>query len=102
MSSYKTEVQNIRYNAATGSFEALVVMHEGAETLKFPTAIELPISSDFAFVSHKLVALAKKRRKENAGQLVSRTLRGQARFAHLGDLARQLTDSMRLTGRRAA
>jgi hypothetical protein len=103
MSSYKTEVQHLRYNAASQCFEALVVMHEGGETIKYPTALRLPINSDFGFVAQKLVADAKKRRRQDAAHLVSRTARGQSRLAHLGDLARQLTDRISITsGARAA
>lgn len=96
MSSYKTEVQHPRYNPATQCFEALVVMYEGGETVKYPTELRLPIDSDFKFVAHKLVAQAKKQRKRDAGQLISRSAKGQSRLAHLGDLARQLTDRMNL------
>lgn len=103
MHSYKTEVQSPRYNPATQCFEALVVMHEGGETVKYPTALQLPIDSDFGFVAQKLVSEAKKQRRRDAGALVSRTVHGQSRLAHLGDLARQLGDSIGLTsGTRAA
>jgi L-ascorbate metabolism protein UlaG (beta-lactamase superfamily) len=93
MSSYSIEVQNLHYNAATQSFDALVVMHEGPDHLKFPTSLRLPIDSDFSFVSKKLVAQAKKQRARNASHLVARTPTGQAKLAHLGDLARQLSRS---------
>lgn len=91
MSSYSTEVQHLHYNAATQSFDALVVMHEGPDTLKFPTSLRLPIDSDFSFVSHKLVAQAKKQRARNASHLVARTPTGQTKLGHLGELARQLS-----------
>ncbi len=103
MSSYKTEVQNLHYNAATRSFDAMVVMYEGSEATRYPTSLRLPIDSDFSFVSHKLVAQAKKHRARNANHLVSRTPTGQSKLAHLGDLARQLTDSFSFNaGQRAA
>ncbi len=94
MSSYKTEVQNLHYNAATQCFEALVVMHEGHEARKFPTALQLPIDSDFSFVTHKLVAQAKKQRASNASSLVARGPKGQTKLGHLGDLARQLSQGL--------
>jgi len=102
MSSYRTEVQNLHYNAATQSFDALVVMHEGADTIKYPTSLCLPIDSDFSFVSHKLVAQAKKQRARKASHLVSRTPTGQAKLAHLGDLARQLSQGFSFTSSQRA
>lgn len=97
MSSYKTEVQNLHYNAATRSFDAMVVMYEGSEATKYPTSLRLPIDSDFSFVSHKLVAQAKKHRSRKANHLVSRTPTGQSKLGHLGELARQLTDGFNFT-----
>ena len=94
MGSYRTEVQHLHFNAATQSFEAMVVMYEGHETIRYPISIRLPITSDFSFVTHKLVAQAKKLRRQNAGQLISRTARSQSRLAHLGDLARNLSQSL--------
>jgi len=97
MSSYSTEVQNLHYNAATQSFDALVVMHEGPDRLSYPTSLKLPIDSDFSFVSHKLVAEAKKQRARKGSHLVSRTPTGQAKLAHLGDLAKQLSKTFTFT-----
>ncbi|MCY4180479.1 MAG: hypothetical protein OXC60_03635 [Litoreibacter sp.] len=102
MSSYRTEVQNLRYNAATQSFEALILFYEGGDVLKYPTELALPIQSDFSFVSKKLVSEAKRQRRQNAGHLISRTACGDARLAHLGDLARQMTRSLGLKTPRAA
>ena len=102
MSSYKTEVQNLHYNAATRSFDAMIVLYEGSEATKYPTSLRLPIDSDFSFVSHKLVSQAKKHRARNANHLVARTPTGANKLAHLGDLARQLTDTLTFTSKRAA
>ncbi len=102
MSRYKTEVQNLHYNAASRSFDAMVVLYEGTEATKYPTSLRLPIDSDFSFVSHKLVAQAKKHRARKANHLVARTPTGQSKLAHLGDLARQLTDTLTFSAKRAA
>ncbi len=102
MSSYRSEVQNLRYNAATRCFEALIVMYEDAGAMKYPTAMPLPIDSDFSFVAQKLVADAKRQRRQNAGHLVCRTVSGKTRLTHLGDLARQMTRGLGLPAQRVA
>lgn len=96
MSSYASQVQHLRFNAATQRFEALVVFHEDGETIKYPTTLPLPIQSDFAVVTQKLVAAAKKQRHQSAGSLVSRTATGQLRLSNLGDLARQMLHGLKV------
>ncbi len=101
MSSYRTELHNLRYNAATQCFEAIVAMYEGGEVIKYPIQAKLAIDTDFALVSRKLVEMAKKTRLERAGRLVSRTPRGQHQLANLANLAREFASSIQ-TGQRAA
>lgn len=96
MSSYSSQVQHLRFNAATQRFEALVVFHEDGETIKYPTALRLPIQSDFVVVARKLVAAAKKQRRQSAGTLVSRTTTGQLRLRNLGDMARQMLGGLKV------
>lgn len=99
MSSYKTEVQNLHYDAASQCFHALVVMYEGGDTVKYPTSLQLPIQSEFDFVSRKLVSQAKKQRARKGSHLVSRSPTGQSRLTHLGDLARKLSNNFSLDTR---
>lgn len=94
MSSYRTEVQNLHYDAATQQFQALVVIYEGRDAVKYPTSVQLPIQSEFDFVSRSLVAQAKKQRARKGSYLVSRSPTGQSRLTHLGDLARRLSVSL--------
>ncbi|MEM6596053.1 MAG: hypothetical protein AAF672_14800 [Pseudomonadota bacterium] len=102
MSSYRTEVQNLRYNAASQCFEALILFREGGETFKYPTELALPIHCEFGFVSKKLVAEAKRLRRLDAQPLMSRTPRGESRLTHLGDLARQMTQKLKVKTPHAA
>ena len=74
----------------------MVVMYEGSDTVKYPTSLQLPIDSEFSLVSQLLVDKAKKQRRHKGSHLVSRTPTGQKRLAHLGDLARRLTENFSL------
>lgn len=96
MSRYSTEVKDLRYNAASQCFEALVVLYEGPDVVKYPTSLSLPIQSDFSSVAQKLVAEAKRQRKQRGSSLVSRTASGQHKLGHLGDLARQFGAALNL------
>ncbi|MEP3348084.1 MAG: hypothetical protein ABJN34_16930 [Litoreibacter sp.] len=98
MSSYQTEVQNLNYNAATKSFEALVVFHEGHETRKVPISAPLPITTEFEAVSKVLVGRAKAHRAKGRTKLMSRTPAQKAgRLVHLNDMIRQYKDALGLT-----
>lgn len=98
MSSYQTEVQNLSYNAATQSFEALVVFHEGHETRKVPISAPLPITAEFKDVSDILVKRAKAHRAKGRAKLMSRSPTQKAgRLVHLNDMIRQLKDTMGLS-----
>lgn len=97
MSSYQTEVQNLNYNAATRSFEALVVFHEGHETRKVPISAPLPITADFEDVSNILVARAKAHRAKGRARLMSRSpTQKTGRLIHINDMIRQFKDTMGL------
>lgn len=102
MSSYKNKVENLHYDAASRSFRAMIVMYEGGDVTKYPTALRLPIDSEFSFVSQKLVEQAKKHRARNGNHLVSRSVTAQPKLSHLGQLARQLTDGLTLPSHRHA
>jgi hypothetical protein len=98
MSSYQTEVQNLNYNAATRSFEALVVFHEGHETRKVPISAPLPITADFEHVSGVLVTRAKAHRAKGRASLMARSpAQKSGKLVHLNDMIRQLKDTMGLT-----
>jgi len=103
MSSYKTEVRNLHFDAASQTFRAVVVMYEEGDTVKYPTSLQLPIQSDFGMVSRQLVAQAKTQRARKGSFLVSRSPTSRSRLAHVGDLARQLSASFSAPkGRHAA
>jgi len=97
MSSYRTEIHNITYNAAERHFEALVVFHEGHETHKMPISAPLPISTDFAQVSDVLVARAKSRRAKGRARLTSRAPAKTApKLVHVKTMIQQFKDAMGL------
>ncbi|MEP5761922.1 MAG: hypothetical protein ABJ327_21940 [Litoreibacter sp.] len=73
MSSYKTEVKGLTYNAAAQCFEAMVIFHEAGETIKYPCSLTFPIDTDFQKISQGLVRAAKIKRAANRHGLVSRT-----------------------------
>lgn len=100
MSSYHAQVQNLHYNAASGSFEAIVLLHEGAETRKFPCTLAAPIDTDFEKVASALVAQAKLTRKRGAQHLVatSRVAARRKATTHVTTLARSFLDSLNLPG----
>ncbi|WP_298259992.1 hypothetical protein [uncultured Litoreibacter sp.] len=97
MSSYRTEVQNLNYNAATRSFQALVVFHEGRETRKVPISAPLPITADFKDVSTTLVARAKAHRAKGRALLMARSSAQKAgKLVHLNDMIREFKTTMGL------
>ncbi len=100
MSSYHAQVQNLHYNAANGAFEAIVVLHEGADTRKFPCSLKAPIDTSFERVSGALVTQAKAARKRGTQHLVARARVAARRRAttHVKTLARSFLDSMNSPG----
>lgn len=95
MSSYKTEVQNISYNAANQAFEAIVVLHEAGEAIKYPCSLSFPIDADFEDVAKGLVSVAKSMRSAQRRQLIARApLQKAPRLVHVKTLARQFADSL--------
>lgn len=97
MSSYRTEVQNLTYNAAERHFEALVVFHEGHETHKMPISAPLPIATDFEQVSTILVARAKAHRAKGRARLTSRApARTGPKLVHVKTMIQQFKDAMGL------
>jgi len=100
MSSYHAQVQNLHYNAATQSFEAIVALHEGSDTLKFPCSLEAPIEFSFEWVARRLVAQAKAARKRGAQHMVSRSRVAARKRAATSPtaLARDYMDTLNLPG----
>lgn len=97
MSSYRTEMRNLNYNAAERRFEALVVFHEGNEAHKMPISAPLPISTDFSQVAAVLVARAKSRRAKGRARLVSRApAQTGPKLVHVKTMIRQFKDAMGL------
>lgn len=97
MGSYQTEVRNLNYNAATRSFDALVVFHEGHETRKVPISAPLPIDTDFEAVAKILVSRAKSHRAKGRAKMMARSpVQKTGRLVHLNDMVRQLKDAMGL------
>lgn len=72
MALYQAEVTQLRFNAATQKFEALVIFHEGHDHVSYPCELEAPISSEFALISRALVVQAKVKRARDAHGLMSR------------------------------
>lgn len=100
MSSYHAQVQNLHYNAAAGAFEALVVLHEGADERKFPCTLNAPIDTPFERVSSALVAQAKAARKRGTHHLVAhaRVAARKSATTHVKTLARSFVDNLNLPG----
>ncbi|WP_420862146.1 orotidine 5-phosphate decarboxylase [Algirhabdus cladophorae] len=51
MTQFKTEVQNLTYNAATQCFEALVVLHSFSGQVTYATSAFGPMDTDFKTIA---------------------------------------------------
>lgn len=100
MSSYQARVQNLHYNAANRAFEAIVVLHEGADILKYPCSLVAPIDTSFERVSGALVTQAKAARRRGAQHLVAcvRVAARRKATTHVKTLARSFIDNLNLPG----
>ncbi|SLN68122.1 hypothetical protein AQS8620_03195 [Aquimixticola soesokkakensis] len=67
MQLYGAEVSGLTYNAATQAFEALVVFHENADKVSYPTELQAPINADFDSIARGLVLRARMRRARSNG-----------------------------------
>lgn len=72
MSVYGTEIGPVSYNPENQRFEALVTLHEGADRLRIPTSLALPIDTDSNVVMHALIRQAKEHRSLSRIKLTSK------------------------------
>lgn len=71
MNSYGAEISGLSYNAATQSYQARIIFHEGCEKITYPVELCAPITADFDTVSRGLVLRARAMRKQDRGANVS-------------------------------
>ena len=87
MSIYGTDIGPVSFNPANRRFEALVSLREGADTVRIPTSLPLPMDTDASTVMRALIRQAKERRRMNRVRLTSK-LRSPA----TEDIARLASD----------
>ncbi|WP_136441697.1 hypothetical protein [Pacificoceanicola onchidii] len=71
MSRSKTEIGEIRYNAAEQSFEALITFHGETGTRRIPSSFFAPLDTEFEVVGRGLLQAAEAR-INRPGQMKSR------------------------------
>lgn len=67
MQTRPIQLTEVIYNAANQSFEALVTVHDGATSRKYPCAIDAPISMSFDDAAHGLSKQALRRHRAKNG-----------------------------------
>lgn len=51
-------ISDVRYNPEHGAFEALVTIHDGTATYRYPAHVTAPLHAGFRLISRGLVARA--------------------------------------------
>jgi hypothetical protein len=104
MQTTNLQLNDVIYNAAESSFEALVTVNEGGKSLRYACAINAPISMDFAEAARGLSKQAIRRHRNYVGmrsEIVSphpELRAGRPKF----DPRRWLENLMHLPGSKAA
>ncbi len=95
------ELDDVRYNAATQSFEAAVRLHDGPITRTYPCSVEAPLSTAFEYATRRLSALAIQQHVSGGG-LFSETgqraqphARRKQRLSSQGWLSKLISDPIR-------
>lgn len=104
MQSQPIQLSDVIYNAGTQNFEALVTVHDGAQTRKYACAIQAPITMSFTDAAAGLRKQAMRRHANHRGllsTLKTHTAKPRAGRAKL-DPMRWLEQLVSLPGRRAA
>lgn len=104
MQKTNLQLNDVIYNAAESSFEALVTVNEGGKSLRYACAINAPISMEFAEAARGLSKQAMRRHRTHAGmrsEMVTpqpEVRAGRPRF----DPRRWLENLMHIPGSKAA
>lgn len=69
----KVEFENLRYNAATLEFEALVAMKVSGAWAKYACSFKAPLDTDYQVVTSQLLAQAKRQRDTKKGMVSHRS-----------------------------
>lgn len=67
MKQRTVRIENVIYNAASQSFEALVTVNSSGRTFKYPCAIDAPITMSFEQAANGLKTQALRRHKSGTG-----------------------------------
>ena len=104
MQTRPIQLTDVIYNAANQSFEALVTVHDGDNSRKYPCAIDAPISMSFADAATGLTRQALRRHRARGGTYSQTTHHVPTQRAGLAnfDPMRWLESLVHLHGRRAA
>ncbi len=104
MQTRPIELTNVIYNPANQCFEALVTVHDGDTTRKYPCAINAPIDMSFEDAAKGLSTQALRRHKGAATTYseIARHVPAQRAGRPAFDPMRLLESLVHLTGRRAA
>ena len=104
MQTRPIQLTDVIYNAANQSFEALVTVHNGDVSRKYPCAINAPISMSYADAAEGLTKQALRRDRSARGPFSQRRSHVPSqRAGRRGfDPVRWLEDMMQTRGNRAA
>lgn len=61
------EMNDVRYNAATQSFEAAVTVHDNSTVRSYPCAVKAPLSLNFEDAAKRLTKQAIRRHQRQGG-----------------------------------
>ena len=104
MQTRPIQLTDVIYNAANQSFEALVTVHDGDQSRKYPCAINAPINMSFKDAAEGLKTQALRRHKASRGTYseIRRHVPQQRAGRPAFDPMRWLESLVHLPGRRAA
>ena len=104
MQTRPIQLNDVIYNAASQSFEALVTVHSGETSRKYPCAINAPITMSFQDAAAGLSKQALRRHKSNAGNYseIRPHIPAQRAGRQVFDPMKWLENLVQISGRRAA
>ena len=97
MSSHRTEITNLTYNAAEAAFEAIVTIHDGPVAARYAASLKAPLNAAFETISAGMIARALKQHGSARPGLRARLMSDRETLplsaAHLAPL-KQLLDGL--------
>ena len=97
MSSHRTEITNLTYNAAEAAFEAIVTIHDGPVAARYAASLKAPLNASFKTISTGMIARALKHHTSDRPGLRARLMSDRDTLplpaAHLAPL-KQMLDSL--------